>query len=85
MYERARRIGEEFRGKGINVALAPVSLHSYIQPQLISSGHRWAVGKIVSVLLDIVRLAKGMLRPFAGRNWEGESTVWCEGSLRLLD
>ena len=25
IYERAQRIGEEFRGKGINVALAPVS------------------------------------------------------------
>jgi hypothetical protein len=26
--ERAKRIGQEFRGKGINVALAPVGSHS---------------------------------------------------------
>ena len=64
--ERARRIGQEFRGKGINVALAPVSVT--VVWKSLSLGHWWAAGQIVSAEAYHERAdAKPLCRPELGR------------------
>ena len=74
IYERAQRIGQEFRGKGINVALAPVSCISDLKSEL-TVGNGRSVGSVVRNRSPLLYQAHDS--PYAGRNWEGEpSDAW---------
>lgn len=53
IYKRAERIGEEFRGKGINVALAPVSLLARQSSWKLSPGDGRTARQVVRVFAHI--------------------------------